>query len=67
VTAILEGGEVDWIGDNGLYHDLATDPNGLAAVVYYDATEDKLIYAEQSSSPDVYTLDLGSTPRLRAS
>ncbi len=52
---------VDWIGDVGRYHSLGTDPNGLPAVAYYDATEGLLIYAETSDVPDTYTLTLGTT------
>lgn len=51
---------IDWLGDTGAYHSLASDANGLPAVAYYDATENKLIYAETSATPDVYGLTLST-------
>ncbi len=52
---------VDWIGNNGSYHSLASDPNGMPAVAYYDDTDGRLIYAVTSAVPDTYTLILGTT------
>lgn len=49
---------VDWIGDNGSYHSLASDPNGMPGIAYYDATEKRLMYAVASDRPDTYPLGI---------
>jgi len=48
--------DVDWIGDTGEFHSLASDANGLPAIAYFDATEKRLMYAVTSDVPDTYTL-----------
>ncbi len=52
---------VDWLGKNGTFHSLATDPNGLPAIAYHDATEKRLVYAVTSDVPDTYTLTLSTS------
>jgi hypothetical protein len=47
---------VDWIGERGQRHSLASDPNGWPAVAYVDKTERRLMYAVAADRPDTYTL-----------
>ncbi|MBN1346092.1 MAG: hypothetical protein JXQ73_25620 [Phycisphaerae bacterium] len=42
--------------DKGLYNSLATDPNGMPALAYYDQTWNCLRYAVVAGTPDTYTL-----------